>query len=223
MRLQAHGSAWSLPPARAALVAAGEPIRLLLNQKMSVCSVLFATSFTPAPPAALAVFEMTPLARELVLECGRRPDMEEPLSDHGRALFRALQMVTWELARTPSPVVMPIGRSPNVIHALALMERHLSEGVRFADIARQVGQSPRTLARNFALEIGMSWSQIVQKMRIIRAIELLAETRSPVTEIALAVGYQSLSAFNAAFRAFTGQTPTAYRNGFNPAGSRSTS
>lgn len=220
MRLEADGSAWSLPPARAALVAAGVPIRLLLNQKMSVCSVLFTTGFAPAPAAALAVFEMTPLARELVLECGRQTDKAEPLSELGRSLFRALQMITWRLAQTPSPAVMPVGRSPSVIHALALTEQHLSENLRFEDLARRIGQTPRTLARNLAGEIGLSWGQLLQKMRMIRAIELLAETKAPVTEVAFSVGYQSLSAFNAAFRAFTGQTPTAYRAGFDPVGSR---
>jgi len=214
MRVEADGVAWSLPPARAALVSAGTPVRLLLNQKMTVCSVLFATSFAPAPAAALTVFEMTALARELVLECGRQANEGEPLSDYRRSLFRALQTTTWRLAQTPSAVTMPIGRSPGVVRALALIENHLSESLGFSDLAHMTGQTPRTLARRLSAEIGMSWGQIVQKMRMIRAIELLAETRAPVTEVALGVGYQSLSAFNAAFRNFTGQTPTAYRAGF---------
>ena len=215
MRLEAEGAAWSLPPARAALVTAGMPIRLLVNQRMSVCSVLFATSVAPAPAAPLAVFEMTSLARELVLECGRQADEGEPLSDYRRSLFRALQTTTWRLAETPSPATMPIGSSPGVVRALALIEEHLSESLRFGDLARMAGQTPRTLARKLSAEIGMSWGQIVQKMRMIRAIELLAETPAPITEVALGVGYQSLSAFNAAFRSFTGQTPTTFRAGFN--------
>lgn len=218
MRLEAAGAAWSLPPARAALVAAGVPIRLLLPQQMSVCSVLFATGFAPAPAARVAVFDMTPLARELIQECGRQSVGGEPLSGFGRCLFRALQEVTWRLAHTPSPAVMPVGRNPDVCRALALIERHLSQDLHFTDLARMAGHTPRTLARKLAGEIGMSWGQILRKMRMIRAIELLAETNAPVTEVALGVGYQSLSAFNAAFRAFTGQTPTAYRAGFKPAG-----
>jgi AraC-like DNA-binding protein len=214
MRLEADGLAWSLPPARAALVAAGTPVQLHLRQKLSACSVLFATGFAPPPAALLSVFEMTPLARELVLECGRRANGLEPTSAYDRSLFRALQMITWQLAQTPSPAVMPIGSSPGVVRALALTEQHLSEDVRFEELATQAGQSPRTLARNMAAEIGMSWGQALQKMRMIRAIELLAETNAPITHIALGVGYQSLSAFNAAFRSFTGQTPTAYRRGF---------
>ena len=214
MRLEADGLSWSLPPARAALVAAEAPIRLLIKQKMSVCSVLFSPEFAPSPRASLSVFEMTPLAQELVLECGRRANKQEPLSEYDRSLFRTLQMTTWQLAETPSQAVMPIGRSPGVIRALALTEEHLSESLRFEDLAQRAGQTPRTLARNLAAELGMSWGQTLQRMRMIRAIELLAETRAPVTEVALCGGYQSLSAFNAAFRTFTGQTPTAYRAGF---------
>jgi AraC-like DNA-binding protein len=215
MRVEAEGAAWSLPPARAALVSANTPVRLILNQKMSVCSVLFATSFAPAPPAALAVFEMTTLAREIVLECGRQAEAEEPLSDYRRALFRALQMTAWKLAENPGPTQMPIGRSSGVLKALALTEEYLSENIGFDELALHVGQSPRTLARKLSAETGMNWGQILQRMRMIRAIEILAETRAPVTEVALAVGYQSLSGFNAAFRSFTGTTPTSYRAGFH--------
>lgn len=214
MRLEADGTAWSLPPARAALVAAGMPVRLVLNQKMSVCSVLFSTNFAPLPPRALTVFEMSALARELVMECGRSADQDEPLSEHRRSLFRTLQLVTWSLADKPSPATMPMGRSPGVIKALELTNMHLSERLHFDDLAQMAGQTPRTLARKLSAETGMTWGQIVQKMRMIRAIEMLAETRTPVTEVALGVGYQSLSAFNAAFRTFTGQTPTTYRAGF---------
>jgi AraC-like DNA-binding protein len=216
MRLQSDRTTWSLPPARAALLTADVPVQLLINQHMSVCSVLFATSFAPAPPAALIVFEMTSLARELVMECGRLANDGEPLSEHRRSLFRALQTTTWRLAETPSPATMPVGRSASVMRALALTEEHLSENLRFEDLARISGQTPRTLARKLSAEMGMSWGQIIQKMRMIRAIELLAQTRAPITEVALGVGYQSLSAFNAAFRSFTGQTPTAYRAGFTP-------
>jgi len=101
-----------------------------------------------------------------------------------------------------------------VIKALELTNEHMSEHLHFDDLARMAGQTPRTLARKLSAETGMTWGQIVQKVRMIRAIEMLAETRMPVTEVALGVGYRSLSAFNAAFRHFTGQSPTAYRTSF---------
>jgi AraC-like DNA-binding protein len=57
---------------------------------------------------------------------------------------------------------------------------------------------------------------VVRRMRVLRAIEKLAEGGDSVTTIAHAVGYTSLSAFNAAFRDLTGRTPTQYRATFRP-------
>jgi AraC-like DNA-binding protein len=53
-------------------------------------------------------------------------------------------------------------------------------------------------------------------MRVLQAIEELANGEDCVTTIAHTVGYTSLSAFNAAFRDLTGRTPTRYRATFRP-------
>jgi AraC-like DNA-binding protein len=71
--------------------------------------------------------------------------------------------------------------------------------------------APRSLARRFEDEIGMTWRAVLRRMRVLRAIEELAAGDAPVTEIAFRVGYTSLSAFNAEFRELTGRTPTQYR------------
>ena len=62
----------------------------------------------------------------------------------------------------------------------------------------------------------MSWQQALRRIRLIRAVELLASTTLPVTEIAMAIGYTSLSAFNAAFRELVAMSPTQYRTSFRP-------
>jgi AraC-like DNA-binding protein len=78
--------------------------------------------------------------------------------------------------------------------------------------------APRSLARRFMGEIGMTWGEAQRRMRMIRAIEAMAEGERTVADIALSVGYSSLSAFNAAFRDFTGQTPTEFRAGLHSPG-----
>ena len=62
----------------------------------------------------------------------------------------------------------------------------------------------------------MTWSAVLRRMRVLRAIERLATSEDSVTTIAHAVGYTSLSAFNLAFRDLTGRTPTQYRSTFRP-------
>ena len=62
----------------------------------------------------------------------------------------------------------------------------------------------------------MTWRAVLRRMRVLRAIEELAAGEGSVTTIAHAVGYTSLSAFNAAFGDLTGRTPTQYRATFRP-------
>jgi AraC-like DNA-binding protein len=214
LRLEAQGQAWLLPPARAALIEAGRPIRVTLPQPVTTASVLFDTGFTPPPPAPLTVFDLSPLARSLLTECSPWGERDQPLTAYAESMFAALAAVTWRLAEQPSPVVVPSGRSPELRRALQLTEERLGGEVRFEDVAAEVGLAPRSLARRFEDETGMTWRAILRRMRVLRAIEELAADETPVTTIAFRVGYTSLSAFNAAFRQLTARTPTQYRASF---------
>jgi AraC-like DNA-binding protein len=78
-------------------------------------------------------------------------------------------------------------------------------------VARAVGQSPRSLARKFAAELGLTWSEAQTRARMLAAIERLTAGQQSVAEVALAVGYSSPSAFSDAFRKLTGQTPRDFR------------
>jgi AraC-like DNA-binding protein len=216
LRLEARGQAWLLPPARAALIEAGHPIRVTIPRPVTTASVLFDTAFVPPPPAPLAVFDLSPLARSLVDECGAWGESDEPLTAYGEVLFAALAAVTWRLAERPSPVVVAAGRSSELRRALRLTEERLGQEIRFEDVAAEVGLTPRSLARRFETETGMTWRAVLRRMRVLRAIEKLVEDDIPVTTIAYTVGYVSLSAFNAAFRDLTGRTPTEYRASFRP-------
>src|SRR3546814_18512224 len=109
---------------------------------------------------------------------------------------------------------MPTGRSAEVRRAIEITTERLAHDPRFEEIAREVGLAPRSLARRFSDELGMTWRASLRRLRLLRSIELLAGTDRPVTQIAMDVGYDSPSAFHAAFRAPIGQTPPAYRAGF---------
>lgn len=214
LSLEAEGERWLLPPARAALLRARRPATVTIPHPATTGSVLFHVDFVPPPPRDLTVFDLDPLARALVTECGGWQEAEEPLPAYARAMFAALAAVAWRLAERPSPVRMPAGSSAEVRTALRLTEERLADEVRFEDVANAVGLVPRSLARRFEVELGMSWRATLRRMRVVRAVERLAADDTPVTTIAHDVGYCSLSAFNAAFRELTGQTPSSYRATF---------
>jgi AraC-like DNA-binding protein len=216
LRLESGGTSWTLPPARAAIITAGHPVEIAIPQAVVSSSALFSPDFVAAPPAPLAVFDLTPLARALISECGRwGPD--STWSDHAASMFRALAACCWELATRPSPARMPVGRSPEVRRALALTEATIADAPTIEAVAHDVGLASRSLARRFEDELGMTWRAALRRARLLRSIELLAgdESRS-IAAIAMDVGYSSLSAFNAAFRDLVGQTPSDYRATFRP-------
>lgn len=216
LRLEVGGTTWSLPPARAAIIHAGVAIQVTIPQPVTTASVLFHTEFVPPPPAELAVVDLTPLARALLVEATQWEGEGEALDQYARAIFLALAAVTWKLAERPSPAQMPMGRSPEVRQALSITAERLDGDVRLGEIASAVGLAPRSLARRFEQELGMTWRAALRRLRILRAIELLAGSDQPVSRVAMDVGYSSLSAFQSGFRDLTGQTPSEYRAGFRP-------
>ena len=80
--------------------------------------------------------------------------------------------------------------------------------------ANVAGMSRRTFMRAFLAEAGMSFGRWRQQARLFAALEMLAQ-RKTVTEVAIAVGYDSVSAFIEMFRTMLGTTPQTYFRGRN--------
>ena len=72
-------------------------------------------------------------------------------------------------------------------------------------------RSSYTLRRRFAATLHTSWRTYLLRLRLLRAMALLAETPATVLSVATKVGFDDPSAFAWAFSRFTGQTPSAYR------------
>jgi len=78
------------------------------------------------------------------------------------------------------------------------------------DVARRLGLSERTLHRRLAEE-GESFRAITKRARREAAESLLADGRNSLAEVAFLTGFGDQSAFQRAFKAWTGQTPLAFR------------
>jgi len=81
----------------------------------------------------------------------------------------------------------------------------------FGDLSAKVGCSPRHLGRIFQHVVGVSFREKRVQVRLGKAQELLATTKSKVVEVALESGYQSLSLFNFTFKRRFGVTPAQWR------------
>jgi AraC-like DNA-binding protein len=82
-------------------------------------------------------------------------------------------------------------------------------GMSLDTVGDAVGASRRSLERRFVAGVGVSLGQWRQRVRLARALELLAAGES-VTNAGAAVGYSTTSAFIGAFRRHFGATPSRY-------------
>jgi AraC-like DNA-binding protein len=207
---------WLLPPQRAAWVAAQVPLRLYAAGPGTTSSVLFAEGSIPRPDFTSRVFAVSPLAREMLLYAMQWGPEREGEDKTAETFFLALATVCTELAAYPDEFWLPRAQSAELSQAMAYTLSHLADKPAFAEVAGAANVSERTLARRFTEETGMTWNQFAHRARMIRAMELLAKSETRVIEVVYAVGYASVSAFNHAFRKFTGETPSGYRKRFQP-------
>lgn len=98
-----------------------------------------------------------------------------------------------------------------VARARAQIARQLSEGVpELGRVAAQLRLSPRSLQR-LLQEQGLSYSQLVEAVRRELAERYLAEPGLDLTDLAFLLGYSEQSAFQRAYKRWTGRTPGEYR------------
>ncbi|MCG6860253.1 MAG: AraC family transcriptional regulator [Chromatiaceae bacterium] len=78
------------------------------------------------------------------------------------------------------------------------------------EIAKAVYMSPRTLRRRLLAE-GTSYSQLLDAVRRELAEQYIADPARSLSETGFLLGFSELSAFSRAFKRWTGQTPSAFR------------
>jgi AraC family transcriptional regulator, regulatory protein of adaptative response / methylphosphotriester-DNA alkyltransferase methyltransferase len=96
--------------------------------------------------------------------------------------------------------------------ALAFMREECAQKLTLEAVARRIATSPRQLQRAFDEAEAPPFQDVLVRVRLERAKDLLAETDMPIYRVAHKVGYQTQSAFTRAFRRQFGVTPTQMRS-----------
>ncbi|QID18652.1 DNA-3-methyladenine glycosylase 2 [Nitrogeniibacter mangrovi] len=111
-----------------------------------------------------------------------------------------------------APGLSAMDASATLAHAAAsLIEAHLAEPLTVTILAARVGVSTRHLHRLFLERFGVAPAGYLRTRRLLLAKRLLTDTRLPVTEVALAVGFGSARALQSAFARHYRLTPSALR------------
>jgi AraC-like DNA-binding protein len=217
IRLEVDGRRWIMPPSFAAWIPRKTEIHVEITQAMTCCSVLFVPRFVKGMPKKTIVFSMPSHARELVVFSRRWGRDSKSFDTHAEAIFQAIAVTCVEQAKDPSKIWFPIAQSAQVQRAIGYMQDNIAQDITLTEVATASGLSERTLLRRCRDELAMTWAQSLRQLRMIRAVEGLSQDQDQIVQIALACGYNSLSAFNKAFKTFVGLTPSEFRARFRGA------
>lgn len=211
------GAYWVITPEGTWLVPAGLAIWVPPGVHHEVYShggvsaqVLFVD---PAPAAALpahcGTVRVTPLLAALIARTLEHGNAYAP----GSPAERLARVMLDELAAMDfAPLFLPVSKEPRLARAMLKLMADPSPGLGIEDLARAAGASPRTLARLFRAETGLTFGAWRRNLVLSRAIERL-EKGEQVTEVALDLGYGSPSSFTYMFRKRLGVPPRQYRAG----------
>lgn len=102
-------------------------------------------------------------------------------------------------------------RTPAIARAVEVMSRHLDRPLPVAEVAAAAGLSQRQMERLFQRHLTASPAAFYLDLRLARARELLRLSPLPVTDVALACGFQSAAHFSVAYGRRYGHPPRAER------------
>ena len=214
LRLEAENGLYLLPPQRAVWIPAGVLHRTTLK-KVRSGTVFLAPLLVPTEIARVRIISAAPFVREMVRYALRWPATRDPDDQLANAWFRTMGLLCAEWIRDEMPFHLPAARTDQVAMAMEYTLQNL-ESATMKAAAQAAALSERHFRRRFTRETGIAWRLFRHQARMLRAMELLAEADTNITEVAYAVGFNSLSAFAKSFALFTRQTPSQYRRLASP-------
>jgi len=209
------GACWVVTPEGTWLVPAGQAIWVPPRIHHEVYSdgavsarVLFVDPAyaDPLPPRCGTV-NVSPLLAELLIRAAEYGNDYAPEGPAARlALVMLDELATMELA----PLLLPISQEPRLARVMKWLIENPASQDSLKQIAEHAGASPRTLARLFRQETGMTFTQWKTRLVLIEAIDRLARGAT-VTEVAFDLGYSTTSSVVYMFRSNLGVSPGSYR------------
>ncbi len=206
MTVTAAAGSWVVPPQRAVWMPAGAEHGIRVNRAISMRSLYVRPDAAAGLPEACRVVNVSDLLRALILRAMALPPHYDEAGPDGRIM----RVILDELRTLPSaPLHLPRARDPRLLRVTEALRADPADPRPLDAWGRAAGASPRTLARLFVKETGLGFRAWRQRARLLHALVALGSD-APVTRVAFEAGYDSPSAFIAAFKREFGNTPARY-------------
>ena len=167
-------------------------------------------STAPTVPAIIMTAEGSEELAVNIFKCGACDYLKKPFTFHdlqqsidaalgGRGNGKAHQRPI-----TPS--------SKGIQHAIGYINEHYCLPIKLTDVAHEAGMSVSCFERSFKMNMGITFTAYLNKVRIARAIEMLEQDgKFSISEIAFACGFKDHSYFTKIFKRFTKTSPRDFK------------
>jgi AraC-like DNA-binding protein len=203
MDVTAERRVWFVPPTRAIWIPAEIEHAITVRGEVALRTLYIAPERARAVQRGLETLEVTALLGELILHVVSVGMLTPETAEHDRLAGVVMDLVVGARALD---LALPLPVDPRAARVAEQMRASPADARTLDVLASDAGASLRTLQRCFLEETGMTVDAWRQKARLVYSAAALAEG-ARVSQAALDCGYQSPSAYIAAFRRQFGVTP----------------
>lgn len=205
LSVSSEGNLWVVPATHGVWIPPHHSHAIRSHGPFSGSGVFIAEQACSQLPTAVCTLRMSALLRAAIHRAA--PWGAEPRTQPQQ---RLLDVIHDEIVALPKEsLVLPLPADPRLAKIATALLDNLADGRSLDAWAAWAGISGRSLSRHFVNQTGFTFTKWRQRARLFRALEHLAAGIS-VTAIAVALGYDNVSAFIAMFRRTFGVTPTQH-------------
>ncbi len=209
LRVEAESGQWLVPPTAAVWLRPGVEHRLVVPVALQAHGLFVREDVCAHLPAADCVVHVSGLLRELIMALARADD---PATSSKR--MRLLGALLIEELHTqpvlPLHLPWPTGGADSPIqHVCQALLDAPGDAATATEWANRLAMGDKTFHRRFLQATGMTFGKWRQQLRLMSSLTLLMQG-IPITQVALASGYDSHSAYTTAFSKQFGQPPSAF-------------
>ncbi|WNW09954.1 helix-turn-helix transcriptional regulator [Pseudomonas sp. DTU_2021_1001937_2_SI_NGA_ILE_001] len=209
LHVHTPGESFVAPPQRAVWIPAQMEHEVFSFANTEMRSLYLDATLFGAPHDHCRVIEITPLTHELIKQfC----TLETEYDEQGEAGRLSLVLVDQLRRAREVSMSLPLPQDPRALQLCRQLQDTPDDARTLAEWGCQLGASEKTLRRILLRETGLSFRIWRQRLRLLGSIEELGRGVR-VTQVALNFGYQSTSAYIAAFREHFGVTPGDFFSG----------
>ncbi|SFU97588.1 AraC-type DNA-binding protein [Halomonas korlensis] len=207
LRVETERGHFLAPPGQAAWVPAGMRHAVYCSPGTVIRSLYVVPEVLPTFGKKSCVLRIDALLRELIQAFSLLPEHYDVTGADGRL---AAVLIDRLAEAEEAGIILPWPEDPRLQALCRHLQAHPDDRTGLEALAEHFsGVTGRTLSRWFLAQTGLNFRQWRKRCRVMAALPLL-ERGERVTDAALACGYDSPSAFIAAFHEQLGAPPGAF-------------